>query len=131
MSAFYIIGILLGIWYCRKKEVSYVFALALIAPISTFIQGQGDAHHMVPTYATASILAGAGITEFVRNTKSQRAGEIGFMVLFLLLFIRGLERLPSHRMIRAWVHGDPLEEIYGMQKRAEMDVREELAVGQY
>jgi hypothetical protein len=134
MTPFYVVGIVLAAILCRRsyRYPALLLIVCLVAPLSTFIQGQGDAHHMVPTYAVASVLAGLGFSAFFESRwlKSARLRGGLLAIVAIAIVFMGIPRVPV-ALVHAFFDGKPLEEIYGMQKRGEMDLRDEIAVGKY
>ena len=108
-----------------RKPLAFLFLLCFVAPLSTYIQGQGDAHHLVPTYAIAAVLASVGLSNLVLLLR--RHLEI---VLCVAIIAVGASRLPW-RLIVPWWQGASLESIYAMQTRGAMNLSDEMAAAQF
>lgn len=128
------VGLSYVVWKDRTKlrALTPVFAATLVAPISTFIQGQGDAHHMTPSYAMAAIWTGVGIGGLLQNFKmnGSKLRVIALGVVVLAIIIRGGDRLPWES-INAYAKGSSLRSIYEMSKSTDVKLAEELAVADH
>jgi 4-amino-4-deoxy-L-arabinose transferase-like glycosyltransferase len=137
MTLIYIWG-LVGLFYLAVKDKASlrpmipVLVATLIAPLSTFIQGQGDAHHMTPSYAMAAIWCGVGIAAVIEAFKpgSEKRRIIGLVIAVLLIVLRGSDRLPWDSM-NAYASGESLRSIYEMSRSTDVKLVEEFAVADY
>jgi hypothetical protein len=137
MTLIFIWG-LVGIVYSLVKDRTRfrplvpVLIATLIAPISTFIQGQGDAHHMTPSYAMAAIWSGIGIASVIEAFKprSEARRMVGLAIAVVAIVLRGSDRLPWDSM-DAFAKGDSLRSIYESNVSTDVKLAEELAVADY
>jgi hypothetical protein len=116
----------------RSRPLVPVLIATLIAPISTFIQGQGDAHHMTPSYAMAAIWSGVGIASVIEIFKPRREGRriIGLAIAVFAIVLRGSDRLPWDSM-DAFAKGGSLRSIYESYTSTDVKLAEELTVADY
>lgn len=127
---------LLGLLFAgreRLKQLVPVFAASLIAPISTFVQGQGDAHHMTPSYAMSSIWVAVGLISLIQRFDWLREGKrfaIAVSVVLGLVILRGADRLPWESL-GAYANGNSLRIIYERSKSTDVHLKDELAVADY
>ncbi|MDP4241796.1 MAG: glycosyltransferase family 39 protein [Bacteroidota bacterium] len=128
MTYFYFAGLALVFFQSHdRRPLMLLLALCFVAPISTFIQGQGDAHHFVPTYSIACVLAALGFAGLISWSRQNR---FAIVALLMVLLGFGATRLPM-RLLRDWHEGKSLEAIYADQQRGQMNLRDELATGRY
>jgi len=134
------IGILSLVFFNRSqlKEKIFVLLATILSPISMWVQGQGDAHHMTPSYASAAVLAGIGLSALLQKISSKldqeeqhRKFSFAVCMLFVgVILLRGWPRIP-HNYINQWVHGVSLQEIYEQQRAGDVDIRDEFAVAEF
>jgi hypothetical protein len=137
MTLIFAVGLLglvaLAIWDRAKlKAMIPVIVASIIAPISTFIQGQGDAHHMTPSYAMAAIWSAVGLVAILQRLGFHQGGKgrISIAVLTMLIILRGCDRLPWDS-INAYAKGASLQSIYASSKSTDVHLAEEFAVAKY
>jgi hypothetical protein len=116
----------------RLKQLIPVFAATVIAPISTFIQGQGDAHHMTPSYAMAAIWCAVGAVYVLEAFKpsTQRTRWILSGGALVLIILRGQDRVPWDSM-NAYATGSSLQTIHESSKSTDVHLKDEFAVARY
>jgi hypothetical protein len=123
----------LGFWDRTKlRSLLPVFVASVIAPISTFIQGQGDAHHMTPSYAMAAIWSAVGLVVILERLGLHDGvkARIAIAGLTVLVVLRGGDRLPWDS-ISAYAQGASLQSIYEESKSTDVRLAEEFAVARY
>jgi hypothetical protein len=116
----------------RWKQLLPVFVATIIAPLSTWIQGQGDAHHMTPSYAMVAIWVGIGVSFLIEvfHPKDDKRRLIGAFIAVLLIIIQSKDRLPWSS-IDAYAEGRSLRSIYAGSRSGDVHLAEELAVADY
>jgi hypothetical protein len=116
----------------KLKAMIPVIVASIIAPISTFIQGQGDAHHMTPSYAMAAICTAVGLVAILRRLGLAEGlkGRWSIAILTMLIIVRGSDRLPWEP-ISAYANGTDLQTIYEESKSTDVHLAEEFAVARY
>lgn len=134
MTIVMIIGI--ALYALRRptwREWLPVAIALLIAPVSTWIQGQGDPHHTTPSYAVAALLAGLGFAwtiGWIRARTNPTLAVLAIALISVILLWRGLDRIPA-TLIAAWLRDTPLERLYEMQDRGDVKLEEEFGVASY
>jgi hypothetical protein len=126
MTYVYLAG-LLGVLFRRRerKQIAFLLMLCMIAPLSTYIQGQGDAHHLVPTYAVAAVLAGLGFSHVISRVRWRLE-----FALFIIIIALGASRVPWH-LLGAWWESHSLENVYALQTRGAMNLSDEIRAARY
>jgi hypothetical protein len=116
----------------KWKPLTPILVATVIAPFSTWIQGQGDAHHMTPSYAMVGIWASVGIVGLVDVIKLRSVGMRGIAVavIVLLMVIQAHDRLPWSS-INAFAEGRSLRSIYAGSKSGDVHLAEEITVADY
>ena len=116
----------------RANQLLPVIIATLIAPISTFIQGQGDSHHMTPSYAMAAIWAAVGFATILERLGLYDRVRGGWALAAItgLILLRGSDRLPWE-MMNAYASGSSLEAIHASSRSTDVHLAEEFAVADH
>lgn len=132
--AFGLLGIVVLAIFDRTKlrAILPVIVASVVAPISTFIQGQGDAHHMTPSYAMAAVWSAVGLVAILERlglNKGKQA-KLAVAVLGILIILRGSDRLPWDS-IDAYARGASLQSIYERSRSTDVHLAEEFSVARF
>jgi hypothetical protein len=114
-----------------RDSVLLVCAL-LIAPISTWIQGQGDPHHSTPSYAIAAALAGLGFAWMIQQIgrRSSVAASVAAVLITIVILWRGSDRIPFG-LVAEHLRDVPLRTLYEAQSRGDVKLEEEFSAADY
>jgi hypothetical protein len=117
----------------RIRDATLLLSALVIAPLSTWIQGQGDPHHTTPSYAVASLLSALGLSwaiRMIRTRTSTVVGSLAVVTVIALILWRGVDREPLH-LVGEYLHGEGLQSLYAQQSRGDVKLTEEFAVSDY
>lgn len=119
--------------FWKDPRLRLLTLLTAIAPISTFIQGQGDAHHMTPSYALIAVLSSVGLLALVRALQSSywsRSAWFSTVLVLVLILWKGTPQLPWD-VIEAYASGKDRNAQLALHHSGDVDLREEYAVSKY